>query len=115
MKGKKSVCVDLDGVLARYDGWQGIEIIGDPIPNAKEFMEVLYEKYYVIIHTTRAETKEGCQIVHRWLHKHKIHHDKIVGKPIAIAYIDDRALLHPTNNESYISLYDAVNILDVRK
>lgn len=24
--------VDLDGTLARYDGWRGIEHVGDPIP-----------------------------------------------------------------------------------
>ena len=24
--------IDLDGTLARYDGWKGIEHIGDPIP-----------------------------------------------------------------------------------
>lgn len=24
--------VDLDGTLARYDGWQGIEHIGEPVP-----------------------------------------------------------------------------------
>lgn len=27
---KKNVCVDLDGVLAQYDRWKGIEHIGDP-------------------------------------------------------------------------------------
>lgn len=24
--------VDLDGTLARYDGWQGVEHVGDPVP-----------------------------------------------------------------------------------
>ena len=28
--------VDLDGTLARYDGWQGIEHIGEPIPKMLE-------------------------------------------------------------------------------
>lgn len=33
---KKTVAVDLDGVLADYStGWQGIEHIGDPIPGAR--------------------------------------------------------------------------------
>lgn len=28
--------VDLDGTLAKYDGWQGIEHIGEPIPQMLE-------------------------------------------------------------------------------
>jgi hypothetical protein len=27
--------VDLDGTLAHYEGWSGIEVIGDPIPKMK--------------------------------------------------------------------------------
>jgi len=46
---KKTACVDLDGTLAKYDGWKGIHDIGDPYPAAKDFMSRLYEKYYLII------------------------------------------------------------------
>lgn len=28
-----SIAVDLDGTLAHYDGWRGIQHIGDPIPS----------------------------------------------------------------------------------
>jgi len=50
---KKSVCVDLDGVLAQYDGWKGVEHIGDPIPGAVQFTKKLQEVARVVIFTTR--------------------------------------------------------------
>ena len=32
MSTSGTIAVDLDGTLARYDGWKGIDHIGDPIP-----------------------------------------------------------------------------------
>ena len=29
---RKWIGVDLDGTLAKYNGWSGIENIGDPVP-----------------------------------------------------------------------------------
>lgn len=51
---KKTVCIDLDGVLAHYDGWKGVEHIGDPLPGAKELVAQLAKKYKVVLWTTRA-------------------------------------------------------------
>ena len=30
------VGVDLDGTLAQYDGWKGVDHIGDPVPKMLE-------------------------------------------------------------------------------
>jgi len=101
--GKKTVAVDVDGVLAQYDGWKGIEHFGDPIPGAREFLETLLQKYDVLIHTTRCSEEINkpetsvllARRVRRWLDQHNLPHDGIwvgTGKPIAVAYIDDRAL-----------------------
>lgn len=32
MSDKGWIAVDLDGTLAQYDGWKGVEHIGDPVP-----------------------------------------------------------------------------------
>ena len=101
---KKSVCVDLDGVLAQYDGWKGVEIIGDPILGAREFLLKLREKYFIVIHTTRTNSlvnkgmgeRELRLIVEDWLVKNDMIFDAITvkdGKPIAVAYVDDRAVM----------------------
>lgn len=108
---RKSVCVDLDGILAQYDSWKGVDVIGDPIPGAREFLQELSEKYSVVIHTTRTnplansefirnnKDVDGRQlrlIVEDWLVKHNMPFDSISmgeGKPIAIAYVDDRAVM----------------------
>lgn len=112
---KPAVAIGLDGVLARYDGWQGIRHIGDPLPGALEFVRRLCERYTVIVHTTRCATGLNyCEVplerrssfdgagdylvalVRAWLARHgfpaELHVWAMPGKPLAIAYIDDRAV-----------------------
>ena len=100
----KTVCVDLDGVLAQYDGWKGIEYIGDPIPGAKQFVEALCMiPAKVCIWTTRANSEANRESVESlrsrielWLDHAAIPYDSIhvgPGKPLAAAFIDDRAVV----------------------
>lgn len=100
---RKHVAVDLDGVLAQYDHWRGIEHIGDPIPGAQEFCRKLSEFADVLIHTTRLspDVNKGvpqqvlADIVIAWLKKHGFPPCGLwvgPGKPIAAAYVDDRAV-----------------------
>ncbi len=50
----KTVCVDLDGVLAQYDEWKGVEKFGPVIPGARFFLEALRRVgFKIVIHTTR--------------------------------------------------------------
>lgn len=100
---KKSIAVDVDGVLAQYDEWKGLDHIGDPIPGAVKFTKDLGEHFDVIIFTTRCcEEINGPEKapllvnrVRRWLNKHGFHFDHIwseKGKPLAVAFIDDRGI-----------------------
>lgn len=103
---KKTVCVDLDGVLARYDGWQGLEHIGEPIRGAVEFTRQLSDHARVMIYTTRCKAdmedrpaflspEDLAGYVRAWLDRHGFTYDEIYvgqGKPIAAAYVDDRAV-----------------------
>ncbi|NNE66753.1 MAG: hypothetical protein HKN33_09305, partial [Pyrinomonadaceae bacterium] len=111
-KRSKTVCVDLDGVLAQYDGWQGLENIGDPVEGAREFMEELSKKYHVLVHTARVanervKTEDHVQrvksLVIEWLVENKIPFGDVYtgrGKPLASAFIDDRALSCRPQEES---------------
>lgn len=112
---KKTVCVDLDGVLAQYDGWKGHEHIGDPIPGAVAFVDGLLDFARVVIHTSRcadddsrkdwtdAQQKESTDLVRQWLIKHGFTGGISIwtkpGKPMASAYVDDRAVVcRPTKD-----------------
>lgn len=109
-----NVCVDVDGTLAEYDEWNGIEDIGDPLPGAVQMMQNLHgswandRKIRLILHTTRTnpdpfgdgnrrhEPEEAAELLREWCEEHDIPFDEIwtgEGKPIASVYIDDRALV----------------------
>lgn len=68
--------VDLDGTLATYDGWKGVEHIGDPIPvmldRVKRWLD---EGQDVRILTARAsgppmEAASAIFYIHQWCLKH---------------------------------------------
>ncbi len=103
---KPRVCLDLDGVLAQYDKWKGIDHIGDPIPGALEFTKQLAKISEVVIFSSRCaqDVLEGSRItpgmlrirVIEWLEKHKFPFTDVYtgqGKPRAAAFIDDRAVV----------------------
>ncbi len=100
---KKTVALDLDGVLAHYLHWQGVEHIGEPLPGAVEFTKRLAEFADILIFTTRCCEKD-CEPhtaeqlkerVRKWLDQHGfVYHDIYTGqgKPLCAALIDDRAV-----------------------
>ena len=99
---KPVLAVDFDGVIAVHGEWKGVHHFGDPIPFAREFLTKLREKYYIMIFTCRCNpvlqdlpTSELAAIVEKWLREHEMPFDEVytgLGKPIATAYIDDKAI-----------------------
>jgi len=102
----KTVAVDFDNTLHPYTrGWIGTEPDDEPaLPGAENFLLELIERgYHVVIYTTRADTQEGEFGVIRWMHKHmprafySMRDNRSIeisaGKPKAIAYVDDRAVV----------------------
>jgi hypothetical protein len=98
---QRTLCVDFDGVISDYSkGYQGIGVFGAPISGADTALHKLrLEGWKIIIFTTRGEISELA----RYLHVHNIPFDEInknssnppgsnIGKPIADAYLDDRAI-----------------------
>jgi hypothetical protein len=97
-----TVAVDLDGVIAEYDRWEGVGIIGSPRPDVVQALRILRsEGWKVVVHTTRSEEE-----IADYLHCNKIPYDEInrnssyqnTGqKPVATVYWDDRAVCYSGN------------------
>lgn len=68
--------VDLDGTLAKYDGWKGIDHIGDPIgPMLARINRWLNEGREVRIFTARVAVPDNelvsvVSYIHNWCEKH---------------------------------------------
>jgi len=94
-----TVCLDFDGVLAQYEGWKAGEI-GDPLEAGVELARLLKESgFSIVIHTCRLHPENGIhdsqlEKIKTWLRNYKIPFDRIEtqGKPIAMFYVDDRAI-----------------------
>jgi hypothetical protein len=88
---KSIVCVDLDGVLNQFDGWQGPDYYHPPRPGAREFLRRLMELGYdVVVFTVRWKPS-----VEQWLQQHDLAEfvrEVTDRKPPAHVYLDDRAL-----------------------
>jgi hypothetical protein len=97
----KTICVDFDGVIADYsDGFQGVDVFGKPIEGASKTLHELHDAgVKIIIFTTRQDTPA----LRAYLEQNNIPFDEInrnsdqpdhtnEGKPIADAYVDDRAV-----------------------
>jgi cysteine desulfurase / selenocysteine lyase len=87
------VCVDLNGVLDSYTGWQGEEHWDAPAPGAREFLRSLHEHgWRIIVFTTRHYLD-----VQRWLSRHGLFEyvsEITDSKPAATVFVDDRAVCH---------------------
>ncbi len=99
--GKARVCVDLDGVLVQRSAGSRKTSFGKPIDGAADFMKDLAEKAEIVIFTSRltvenmAEKAEIKELIASWLQENNIPFDDIhagTGKPMAIAYVDDRGV-----------------------
>jgi hypothetical protein len=93
-------CVDLDGVLAQHHPSFDLPPIGEPIPGARNFLAALRKTGRVVVHSSRTfDTLNAAAAVaeiSHWLDTHKLPYDEIhasPGKPLAHAYIDDRAVV----------------------
>ena len=92
MKENKTICLDFDGVIHRYKNGYGDGSIydkpnGGAIDGITELVDIGFE---VVICSARPDLKE----IGYWLKKYGLKRKvKITNKkPIAIAYIDDRAI-----------------------
>lgn len=88
-QGRGTIVLDLDGVLAKYDGWKGDDHIGEPVAGAKLFTECLKDRGYKIVVCT---ARDYLGPVRQWLIANGISFDDVTNVKVpAILYIDDRA------------------------
>ena len=95
-KDMQIICFDFDGVIHSYkSGWQGIDIIPDPVvPDIKELIEELKKEGYVIkVFSARCRDPKGIKAIEDYLEKNNIEVDEVAkDKPPAIVTIDDRVI-----------------------
>ena len=96
---KRIIAVDLDGTLAYYDGWKGIEHIGPVIPEVANAMKrAQKEGADVWIFTARvsdpSDAEQAGKYVHDWLIKNNIKFEGItaVKHKFFSEFWDDRAI-----------------------
>lgn len=71
-KNKKGIIqVDLDGTLAEYTEWRGIQYIGDPIPEmVRAVKSWIHDGHKVEIFTARANDPESIPYIMEWCRKY---------------------------------------------
>jgi len=89
------IAVDLDGTLAHYDGWKGIDHIGEPIPMMVDRVKGwIAEGKEVRIFTARVHpNQDGRKLeeVRYWIQKWCLTH---LGTELAITHEKDFAMEH---------------------
>lgn len=118
----KTIVVDFDGVLHWYrKGWSDGSIYDEPTPGAQDAMrELLAAGFSVVVFSTRAldrvvrgMVQEGqSDLMRAWLYRHgfpQLEIWKEAGKPMGIAYIDDRAVRF--NGDWKMAVNEAVNFV----
>ena len=98
--------VDLDGTLARYEGWQGRDHIGDPIPAMMALVKRwLDDGIKVKIFTARACKQDHIPPVKEWLKKNGLPDLEVTNcKDFGmVALYDDRCVQVITNTGELVS------------
>jgi hypothetical protein len=99
-------CVDFNGVLDSYTGWQGPSHFDPPRPGARAFLDALASRGFdIVVFTTRHPDD-----VWRWLREHGLA-DRVIEvtdrKPAAHVFIDDRAVCFRGDFEDTLRQVDA--------
>ena len=101
---KKTILIDLDGVLNEYTGSYDKNYIPPIKAGAKNFLELLSKSYEIKLFTTRNKI-----LTSKWLIENNIDiffEDITNTKDLAWLYIDDRCI---NVNGNFESLIDSIN------
>lgn len=103
IENNRLVCLDFDGVLADYRGWQGEWHAEPPVPGAREFVQKVRELGYTpVVHCSRPP-----EMVRQWLAEHQFPPVAVVEtKPDAFLYIDYRG--HRFDGKNWALAEDAI-------
>lgn len=102
---QRALCLDFDGVLHQYSsGWQGDDTVADgPMDGAVEACHALAEagwKLYVL------SSRTNLHPIAAWLAEHGFPPMTLTRrKPIAVCYVDDRAVRYEGNWDTLRKLW----------
>jgi len=117
---KKTIAVDLDGVIHVYSrGWHDGTMYDKAVAGSHNALADLVSRgFHVAIVTARLNPKYDATNTQRnnvtqWLSDHdyvvgKHYHELINNKPAALAYIDDRAIAFKTWDQTISDLQDLI-------
>lgn len=97
---KKTILIDLDGVLNEYSGKYEKDFIPKPATGVQVFLEKLSQTYNITIFTTR-----NTKLTKNWLKQNSLDiyiTDVTNIKKPCYLYIDDRAICHNGDFDSTI-------------
>ena len=122
MSGKGWIGVDLDGTLAFYDKWRGIEHVGEPIPKMlRRVKNWIASGQPVKIFTARCGEPTAIPYIEAWLDEHGIGGLEVTNvKDFAMIELwDDRAIQVTPNTgealaEGIAGLLDKIKGLEGR-
>jgi len=120
---RMTVCVDLDGVLCSRLYASGKHEFGEPIDGALEFTRELSQTARIIIYSARlgsggssaTDQTRLADDIGRWLDSHGFAYDEICtdrAKPIAKAYVDDRAVPCRPEEDGPVAFQRASTMID---
>lgn len=101
------VGVDLDGTLAVYDGWKGIQHIGEPIPAVVEYVQSLIESG-IEVRVFTARCQEGTlaiDVIKVWCLRNIGYDLPVTDKKDfgMVFFIDDRAVAVEKNTGKFLN------------
>lgn len=103
-KKRKTVAFDFDGVVSEYHGFQGLEHVGEPIPEILQTIQKLKSLgHTILIYSTRATDliRNYCNkyaIPIDYINENPAYPDATGGKPVANVYVDDRTVCFRKQN-----------------
>lgn len=96
--GQKTIAIDFDGVIHQYDGWRDGSIYGQPIAGSFDAMLKFIDRgYKVVVFSARPADHIRPWLAEHWPFKMYAVPEVTNTKPMAIAYIDDRAVTFKNN------------------
>lgn len=100
MEKLRSYAFDFDGVIAKYDGFKGVDHFGEPNKKVVDAIRQLNQLgHKIIIYSTRGEEglKKYCtknNIPVDYYNQNPELEGENPGKPIAYVYVDDRTVCY---------------------
>jgi len=91
------IAIDFDGTIAKYDEFKGWNDVGEPMPEALQFLRTVARLGHPLaIFSARARDPQGKRAIERWVKKYKLDdiiklvtHEKL---PEFLLIVDDRAI-----------------------